>query len=117
MAKTYKTSSGTFSEQEMVVAIWFNPKKKKARPNARLLETLTSHKSRHPLAFPLSILSKIAPWMSYPVARDQKEVDKAIYEGLATKESPILVPLPLARQHFGWEEFYVPEKYEVLDEC
>ena len=115
MAKTYKTSSGTFSESEMVVAIWFNPKKKKARPNARLLETLTSHKSRLPLAFPLPVLSKIEPWLSYPVAKNSKEVDKAVYEGLATNESPLLVPLALAKEHFGWEEFYIPEKYEDFD--
>ena len=116
MAKTYKTSSGIFSEQDMVIAVWFNSKKKKARPNARLLETLTSHKSRYPLAFPISLLSKIEPWLAYPVAKSSKEVDKAIYEGLATKEKPILVPLDLAKEHFGWEEFYVPEKYEDLNE-
>lgn len=111
MVKTYKTSSGTFLETELVIAVWSNPKKKKARPNARLLETLTSHKSRFPLALPIEILSKIEPWMTYPIAKSAKEVDSAVYGGLATRENPILVPLPLAKEHFGWEEFFVPDEF------
>jgi hypothetical protein len=111
MAKTYKTSSGTFSESELVIAIWTNPMRAKARPNARLLETLTSEKSTFPIAFPLEKLQTITSWMYCVVVRDSHEVDSALAAGTATREKPLLVPLSLARSYLGWEEFYIPTEY------
>ena len=111
MAKTYKTSSGTFSESELVIAIWINPKRAKARPNARPLETLTSEKSTFPIAFPLEKLQTIASWMYCTVARESSEVDAVLTSGKATRQSPLLVPVSLARSYLGWDEFYIPTEY------
>lgn len=111
MDKTYKTFSGTFSETELVVAVWANPKKTKTRPNARLLETLTSDKSALPIAFPLERLQTIDFWMYCIVAKESKEVDAVLSSGVATREKPLLIPLGLARSYLGWEEFYIPSEY------
>jgi hypothetical protein len=111
MVKIYKTSSGTFSESDLVIAIWINPKREKARPNARRLETLTSEKSIFPIAFPLEKLQTIASWMYCTVARESSEVDEAISSGKATRQNPLLVPLSLARSYLGWDEFYIPTEY------
>lgn len=111
MAKTYKTSSGIFSESELVVAVWVNPKKAKTRPNARFLETLTSDKSVFPIAFPLERLQRIDFWMYCIVAKESNELDAALISGSATREKPLLIPLGLARSYLGWEEFYIPTEY------
>jgi len=112
MARTYKTSSGTYSENEMVIAIWSNPKKEKARPNARPLETLTSDKSVYPIAFPLEILQTIESWMYCQVARSSEEIDEVLFGGKATREKPLLVPIAMAKQYLGWENFYIPTEYK-----
>lgn len=112
MARTYKTSSGTFSENDLVIAIWTNPKKAKARPNARPLETLTAEKNPYPIAFPLEMLQKIQSWMYCQVAKSQEDIDDVLFKGKATREKPLLVPVSLAKNYLGWEEFYVPTEYK-----
>ena len=111
MARTYKTLTGTYSEEDLVVAVWSNPKKRKGRPNARILETLTSDKSPYPIAFPLATLQQIKSWMYCTVATTSVDVDKFLTPELSSREKPILIPLPLAKSYLGWQEFYVPTEY------
>jgi hypothetical protein len=111
MARVYRTVSGTYSEEELVVAVWANPKKRKGRPNARLLETMTSDKSSYPIAFPLATLQTIKSWMYCSVAITSTDVDNFLTPELSSREKPILIPLPLAKSYLGWQEFYVPTEY------
>lgn len=116
MAKNYKTFSGTYSEEEMVIAIWANPNRKSKRPNARPLETFTAKKSLYPIAFPLELLQKIESWMYCKVAASVEDIDDVIFGGKATREKPLLVPLRLAKDYLGWQVFYIPTEYKELSE-
>lgn len=115
MGKTYKNDSGTFSESEMVVAIWSNPKKEKARPNARPLETITDDKSPYPVAFPLEMLQTIQSWMYCEVAKSVEDIEEVLFRSKATRQKPLLVPLHLAKSYLGWEIFYIPSRYKEVN--
>lgn len=111
MARTYKTLTGTYSEEDLVIAVWANPKKQKGRPNARVLETMTSEKSSYPIAFPLATLQQIKSWMYCQVATTSVDVEQFLTPELSSREKPVLIPLPLAKSYLGWQEFYVPTEY------
>ena len=111
MPKVYKTSSGTFSEDELAVAIWLNPKRNAKRPQARMLETLTSEKSSYPIAFPIAKLQQIKSWMFCPVATTTEELDTHLASKEITRQNPVLVPLTLARLALGWDTFHIPSEY------
>lgn len=112
MARLYKTLSGTYSEEDLVVAVWVNPKRKNGKSQARLLETLTTERSNIPIAFPLETLQKIQSWMFCPVARDPSDLDLwLVLENGATKEKPLLVPLLIAKKALGWQDFHIPSEY------
>ena len=98
-------------EEDLVVAVWANPKKQKGRPNARRLETLISDASIHPVAMPLASLKKNKSWMHCSVATTSLDVDKFLTPELSSRENPILIPLPLAKSYLGWKNFYVPTDY------
>jgi hypothetical protein len=111
MPRTYKTLSGVYSEEELVVAVWTNPRKGSKNPQARALETLTSEKSSYPIAFPLDTLQKIPSWMFCPVAKTGEDIDKWLTPEGATRQNPLLVPVILAKSHLGWDSFYIPTEY------
>lgn len=101
-----------YAEEDLVVAVWANPKKQKSRPNARLLETMTSDKSLNPVAFPLSILKQIDSWKDFPVALSSADIDLLTTPELSSRENPVLIPLTLAKSYLGWHSFYIPTAYE-----
>jgi hypothetical protein len=96
------------SSEDLVVAVWANPKKQKGRPNARTLETLISESSIHPIAMSLASLKAIQSWMSCPVATTSIEIDFLLTPEISNRENPILIPISLAKSYLGWQEFYVP---------
>ncbi len=49
--------------------------------------------------------------MYCPVAEDSLDLDTMLEPGQATKDKPLLVPLPLAKSHLGWQDFYIPSEY------
>jgi hypothetical protein len=114
MSRTYKTSSGVYKESELAVAIWINPKHVDS-PQSRYLETMTSDKSRDPMAFPISDLKKHPAWENCPVATCPEDLESWIFSGSehqkATRQRPILIPLDIATQYMGWDRFYVPSEY------
>ena len=112
MPRVYKNASGTYSEDDLVVAVWFNPKKLKSRPNARRLETFTADKSHYPIAFPLETLQQTLSWMYCPVAKEPRDLDEMLEPNKATQDNPLLVPLTLAKSHLGWQEFHIPSEYK-----
>lgn len=99
------------AEEDLVIAVWANPKKQKGRPNARTLETLISEASAHPIAMSLSSLKSIQSWKSCPVATTSIEIDFLLTPEISNRENPILIPISLAKSYLGWQEFYVPPKY------
>jgi hypothetical protein len=115
MSKIYKTESGSFSEEELSVVVWVNPKHEKSK-QTRSLETIISDRSPLPIAFPTSKLNSHPAWMKCPVAYSKQDVDRWLLskeeKDVATKNKPILVPLPLAQEVLGWENFYVPTSFK-----
>lgn len=97
--------------EDLVVAVWANPRKQKGRPNARTLETLISEASTHPIAMSLASLKAIHSWKSCPVATTSIEIDFLLTPEISSRENPILIPISLAKSYLGWQEFYVPPKY------
>jgi hypothetical protein len=111
MARTYETASGVYSEEDLAVVIWVNPKISK-RPQSRRLETMTSPNSRYPMAFPIAHLTSHQAWKTFKVTKNPNDIDSLI--GKTSRQSPILVPLPLAKSYLGWDEFYIPTEYTNL---
>jgi hypothetical protein len=108
--KTYKTATGTYKEEDLVVAVWINPKRlKKSGSNARFLETMTSDDSPYPMAFPLKSLTTHKMWRNARVALTKEDVYTLI--GTTERTRPLLVSLPLAREALDWTKFYVPTEY------
>jgi hypothetical protein len=108
MARTYTTASGTYSEEDLAVVIWSNPKISK-RPQSRRLETMTSPRSSYPMAFPIAHLTSHYAWKKFKVVNTPDDIDSLI--GATSRQAPILVPLPLAKSYLGWDEFYIPTEY------
>jgi len=46
------------------------------------------------------------------VARSSEEIDEVLFGGKATREKPLLVPIAMAKQYLGWENFYIPTEYK-----
>lgn len=108
MIRTYKTKTGTYSESELAIVLWKNPKKTK-RPHSRQLETMTSPNSRYPMAFPVKSLLKNH---AFSGAKQVKSVDELFLEvDKSSRANPIIVDLPLAKTALGWSDFYIPEEY------
>lgn len=106
--RQYKTASGVYSENDLAVVVWVNPKHKESK-QARFLETMTSENSTFPIAFPLRELTTHRSWRTAILAHSQEEVFASLHESRRSK--PLLVPLSIATQAFGWENFYIPTEY------
>lgn len=108
MIRSYKTKNGTYSEKDLVVIVWKNPKKTK-RPQSRQLETMTSPNSRYPMAFPLKNLVSSHAFKQARQVSSSDEFFSTIDE--TSRNTPVLLDLPLATVILGWSDFYVPEEY------
>jgi len=108
--KTYKTNTGTYAENELAIVVWRNPKTKNSR-QSRFLETMTSENSRLPMAFPLEALVRNKNWSRATKVGDKETLYERISE--AERSTPLIVPLPVARDAFGWEDFYIPTEYDI----
>jgi hypothetical protein len=61
------------------------------------------------MAFPLRSLTRNRSWKNAQIARTKEEVFALIQQTERTK--PLLVPLTVAKQALGWENFYIPSEY------
>jgi hypothetical protein len=109
--KTYKTKSGTYTEEELAVVVWTNPKSKTSK-HSRTLETMTAETSRFPMAFPLSALRGHRSWQKAVVVTNSSEVYSLLKA--TSRTSPLIIPLTIARSALGWDNFYVPTEYTQL---
>ena len=106
--RQYETQSGTYTEEELAVVVWINPKAKKSR-QSRALETMTSENSRFPMAFPIRSLTKNRSWKNAQLAKTQEDVFSFI--PLSERSRPVLIPLGVAKEALGWNDFYIPSEY------
>jgi hypothetical protein len=117
MSKLYKNASGTYKQEDLSVVVWVNPKHESS-PQTRSLETITSEHSAFPVAFPTNSLIQHPAWKKCPVAVSASDVDSWLLEkaneNYATKKRPVVVPLQLAIEVLGWEEFYIPSTYKEV---
>ena len=108
MSRQYKTLSGTYSEEDLAIVVWMNPKSKSNR-QSRALETMTSETSSYPMAFPIKSLTSNRSWRNATLAHTKEEVFELIQKTERTR--PLLVPLSVAKIALGWDEFYIPSEY------
>jgi len=106
--KTYKTFSGTYTEDQLGVVVWRNPKNRKSS-QARFLETMTAENSPHPMAFPIESLLSKKEWSLAVKVSSLNEVLEAV--PVSTRARPVIIPLPVAESAFGWFTFYIPTEY------
>lgn len=109
MSREYRTASGTYLEEELSIVIWTNPKNAVTR-KPRSLETITSENSRYPMAFPTKMLMSNKDWRNATLVEKASTVYDVIKK--ATRTEPLILPLPVARQSLGFENFYIPNEYE-----
>ena len=106
--RQYETRSGTYTEEELAVVVWINPKSKGSR-QSRALETMTSENSRYPMAFPIRSLTKNRSWKNAVVARTKEDV--FLYISESGRSKPVVIPLAIAKEALGWNDFYIPSEY------
>ena len=106
--RTFRTQSGTYSEDELGVVVWMNPKNKQSN-QSRLLETMTAENSSLPMAFPLKSLTEDRNWQNASLIRSKDEVFELIFS--TERSKPLIIPLPIAKAALGWEDFYIPTEY------
>lgn len=110
--RQYKTQSGVYSESDLGVVVWVNPRQKTAK-QARFLETMTSEDSTLPMAFPLHALVTHRSWKNATLVKSSGEIYKALFS--TERSRPLLVPLPIAKEAFDWSDFYIPTEYSFED--
>lgn len=106
--RQYRTNNGTYMENELAVVVWRNPKNKKSN-QSRFLETMTAEDSPHPMAFPITSLVSKKEWAHSVRVSSVDEVLSHI--GASSRTKPLVVPLPVAENAFGWSTFYIPTEY------
>jgi hypothetical protein len=102
--KKFHTSSGVYSEEDLVIAVWVNPKTQTST-KVKPLETLTSNESPLPMAFPKTSVS----WPAALHARTKEDVYAMLPQ--SSRLAPLVIPMPLATQALGWDNFYVATEY------
>jgi heme oxygenase len=110
VSRQYRTDSGTYTEEELAVVVWVNPKHSSSK-QARFLETMTTDDSTLPMAFPLNYLMKNRSWRNAVLAHTGAEVFDTLQE--SRRSRPLVIPLKVATEAFGWENFYIPTQYTV----
>jgi hypothetical protein len=108
VGRQYKTLTGTYTEEELAIVVWMNPKSKSNR-QSRALETMTSETSSYPMAFPIKALTSNRSWRNATFVRSREEVYEMIQNTKRTH--PLVVPLSIAKLAWGWDNFYVPSEY------
>jgi hypothetical protein len=106
--RTYKTTSGTYSEADLAVVVWRNPQKNVSN-QVRYLETMTSETSSLPMVFPIESLKADRAWKTAKFAKDSTDLVNKIHS--TSRRDPLIVPIPLAKAFFGWEDFFIPSEY------
>jgi len=108
--RQYKTVTGTYSEEELAVVVWRNPKTRTSR-QSRFLETMTSENSRYPMAFPIDALTRNKNWSQATLVSQDETLFDMIRD--TDRNTPLIVPLRIAESALGWSDFYVPTEYDL----
>jgi len=105
--RTYRTESGTYNESELAVLVWLNPEHA-TKPQSRLLLTMTDTHNPNPMAFPINHLRKTSAFSQCSLSTEDSVADDV---STSTPEAPAIIPLPVAKNHLGWVDFFIPTKY------
>jgi hypothetical protein len=105
--RIYRNESGEYEESELAILVWMNPNLT-AKPNSRLLATMTDKSSPNPVAFPIRMLRSMQELLRSAISTDESLVDDI---QKSTQDLPAIIPIPLARSHLGWTEFFIPTRY------
>lgn len=106
--RTYRNNSGTYLESELAVVVWLNAATKN-HVHARVLQTMTSHESKYPMAFPLKFLKSSRDWRNASFCKNTKTFIEVFTK--TDSSNPLIVPLDVAREALGWEDFHIPTEY------
>lgn len=93
------TDTTDIPESEWGVVVWLNPNHT-GRPQSRLLEAIVSDSSGDPIAFPIRSLQLTMRDAILPTSAD---IEGRIMS--STKENPLIIPVPMAREWLGWDDF------------
>lgn len=108
MNTTFKNKTGSYAPEELAIVVWTNPKTKTGK-QVRALETMTTTDSTLPMVFPITLLKKKREWRNAKFVHSPSEVlDLLPSSGRAF---PLIVPMPIAKEAFGWDNFYIPTEY------
>lgn len=105
--RVYRTETGTYGESELAVLVWLNPEQK-TRPHARLFATITDSTTPNPMAFPIKMLKNTPEFADSAVSTGDSVAEDLL---VSTQTSPVIISLPIARDHLGWTDFYIPTHY------
>lgn len=98
-------------ENDYSVVVWVNPRAAAGSARAAYLASVVGERTGNPLARPTTALRGEPSLRRSPVMRGAEEIgDWLAPPGrtpAATRERPVIVPVPLARSVLGWEEFEV----------
>jgi len=87
-------------ESDWGVAVWMNPHRS-SKPQSRLLETIVSASGSDPMAFPIKTASAIS----------LADIESKIMS--STRDNPLIIPVPMAREWLGWDNFcFISEDME-----
>ena len=106
LKKVYQVGKDKYLDIELAVLVWINPDIKK-NPQKRLLETITAKDSNLPMIFPIKFLQASVPGA---VLVNNKNFHSKILS--STEQNPLIISIPLAYKHLGWEDFDVPPQYK-----
>ncbi len=104
MNTTFKNKTGSYAPSELSIVVWSNPKGR-----GRALETMTTEDSTMPIVFPTAYLKKKREWRQAKFVNNFQEVFDLLPK--STRNSPLIVPMPVAKSALGWENFYIPTEY------
>lgn len=86
-------------EYEWGVTVWLNPHHIN-RPQSRLLQTIVDSSSGDPMAFPIKTLQLA---LENPILPTSADIESRLLA--STKDSPLIIPVSMAREWLGWDDF------------
>ena len=108
MNTTYRNKTGSYTSEELAVVVWSNPKIKTGK-QVRALETMTTKDSTLPMVFPIPMLKKKREWKNATFVSSVNDVFNLLPK--SQRGTPLIIPMTIAKQALGWDNFYIPTEY------
>jgi hypothetical protein len=106
----FKNKTGSYAPEELAVVVWSNPKVKNGKgKQVRALETMTTDDSTLPMVFPITLLKKRREWKNATFVNSSNDVFTLLPK--SHRSVPLIIPMTIAKQALGWDNFYIPTEY------